>query len=312
MCEVSYVEKWTDKEFSTDYDLFVTCLGYEQRASHIARQNTVRAAAKIALGFDYNKVFSYESNRKWYLQNGFLVEECGDSDFQEIFLGAIVHVPHETVLIDVSSFSRYRIATIISVLRNLSVSSAVDITFVYSVAHYSPPPHGDEPVLDTSPIRNEFAGWPADPGESLACVVGLGYEEGKAIGAIEFLEAGKVWLFRPIGWDSRFIRAVNRKNKDLYLQVPSANIIDYDLAHPYSLFLRLNSLVRGIINEGRVALLPFGPKMFAVVALIVTMLNEPHISVWRVTSKQFERPVNRRAAGEICGIRICLRGEQSR
>lgn len=301
-----YVKKWVERARAEECDLFISCLGYESRASFITVSRSIPALKNVAIGFDYSKVLSYEKNRGLYLKKGFIVEECGDTEFEDVLERMIPVAASLSIVVDVSSFSRYRIATIVSVLRKRGRNCIIEATFLYAVAQYSRPPRKLEPVLETAPIRFDFAGWPSDPGEPLACVVGVGYEEGKAIGAIEFLEAGHVWLFRPTGWDDRFERAVDRQNRDLFMQVPPSNIVAYQLEFPYALYIRMSSLVRGLSNEGRVALLPFGPKMFSVVALIVAMCNEPQVSVWRVTSKQFEKPVNRKAAGQVCGIRLII------
>jgi len=301
-----YVDRCEDNILGISADVFVGCLGYEDRATFIARKYKGSAGRKIAIGFNYNKVLGYEENRSWYVANGFLTFECGDEEFETLLREQIPLKEGTVLVVDVSSFSRYRIAALIAFFAERETIFNVVVHFVYAVAEFTEPMDWNAPVEQTSPIHHSFAGWPSDPGEPLSCILGLGYEEGKAIGAIEFLEAGPVWLFRPLGWDPRFVEWVDKRNEDLIKQIPGGRVVDYSVARPLVLYRRLDSLARGLCARGRVALLPFGPKMFAVVALLVALGYRKELSVWRVTAGGYEEPVRRRATGDLCCITLVL------
>jgi hypothetical protein len=313
---MTYVDVFDLEQLSgKQVDIFIACLGYEERSSYIAREACISGKQCLAVGFDYGHVLAYEWNRKWYSENGFTVFECSDAEFEDSLRCKVELKGVTDILVDVSSFSRFRIAALMAYFTDCEPEQPFRIHFLYAVAAFSKPNIKSQPVLETAPIHSHFAGWPTDPGEPLSCIVGLGYEEGKAIGAIEFLEAGPVWLFRPIGWDGRFIRWVDKVNADLLSHIPQSRVFDYALASPFSAYRRLDSLVKGLCNGGRVAILPFGPKLFSVLALLVSLAHPRDVSIWRVSAGALEQPVRRVALGAVTGISLVLEpdvGSESR
>src|SRR5947207_11718086 len=71
------------------------------------------------------------------------------------------------------------------------------VDFLYSLASFSEPPKSQPVNTHVGPISPPFAGWWTEPDRPTAAVVGLGYEEDKALGAVEHLQPGEVWVFTP-------------------------------------------------------------------------------------------------------------------
>ena len=114
-------------------------------------------------------------------------------------------------------------------------------------------------------------------------VLGLGYENDKAIGAVEYIEPAAIWAFEPTGHDERYSKAIRQANKTLWDVLPQEKRLLYSVYHPFDCFVSLESLTYGLVRESRPILVPFGPKLFAVCCLLVSFAH-PMVSVWRVSS----------------------------
>jgi len=287
---------------NTTYNLYLTALGYEKRCIYFSSTSQPSAEHKYAFSFDFGKEFSYEENKKWFNNEGYVIKECTDDVFVNELRKLLNGTNNLKVLVDISSFSRLRVAIIMRELNFSANNKEVMADFVYSLAKFTLPVNSSVLISNASPILSDFAGWPKDPIIPSSCIIGLGYDEGRAIGAIEYLEAGKVWLLRPIGVDDKFIDAISENNSDLLERVSSSQIIDYSLLDPVGSYIRLHSLVEGAIKNTRPVILPFGPKIFTVLTMATAMNFYPDLSVWRISSGQSEPPVDREACGEISCI----------
>lgn len=290
------------------YDLVICSLGYESRASHAAKTLNPNSANRKAFAFDFSRELSYEANAQWYSDNDYEVIEATDIVFKDRLIHLLNALPKDTasILIDVSSFSRFRIATLLcSILKSTpSLSDRVALDVIYSSATYIPPQEDGAPMISAGPVIADLAGLPGDPQYPTSCIIGLGYDEGKAIGAVEYLESGRVWLFRPLGFDPDFLSAVNRSNADILSQVVESRVFDYRLADPAATYRNLVSIISGAARDSRPVLLPFGPKIFFACASLAAIACYPEASVWRVTAGHLEGAVDRTADGNFCGIEV--------
>src|SRR6185369_5500856 len=114
-----------------------------------------------------------------------------------------------------------------------------------------------------------------------AVVIGLGYEQDKAIGIIEYIEPTMVWAFRPRGGDPRFETAVDEANSTFWDIVSPDRVIDYSVEGSLECLTLLESLISGSLSTVRPILIPFGPKIFAACCLLVASMHYPKVSVWR-------------------------------
>lgn len=290
-----------------DYQFFVTALGFERRARHIAEVVSPVAHEYIAWGFQDRQVLNYSANANWFAGHGY---EIFEDDDDNIFLGRFKEMlskptPASGALgcVDISSLTRKRMAAIVELCCSGHLKSGTSIDFLYSLGAYSPPPQEVAPNTALGPISPFFSGWTLDPNKPPVAIVGLGYEEGKALGAIEYIQADEAWVFIPESAIQLYSPAVLDANSILLKFVNKRQQITYHPDDPVDCFLLLESLLHGVVPFGRPVILPFGPKIFALVALLACTKYE-EASVWRVSAQQGESPIDRLPSDNIIGLRV--------
>ena len=177
----------------SELDVLLAAVGYERRSSFIPLQWAKRSQVRIASAFDSLKVLSYERNCIDLQQAGFHVEEHGESDIRpwlhrQLLEASVNDGPAIRLGVDVSSFSRSRIAQIMLAIIDCASDRDVIADFAYAPAEYRRYQHADAEIRVFGPVAPEFAGWSREPSAPVSCLIGLGYEADRAAGALEFLE----------------------------------------------------------------------------------------------------------------------------
>jgi hypothetical protein len=295
---------------SVQYDLFLAALGYEERARYVAGLVGTVSKSRIAIGFSEQREHAYEANFKWFEDNEFEIAIIDDDGFREkvgdSFRKAALQREAETlrVLIDISSLSRFRLATIVDLLLTEIINISVSVTFVYSLATYNPPSITRVSNSHVGPVlRSNFAGWWVEPDRGITAIVGLGYEPDKALGAVEHLQAADIWTFTPKSSIARYSKALGTANGSLLASVPISHQVTYSVQSPFNLFVTLESLVYGVMQQQNPVLLPFGPKLFALCCLLVASVHTS-VAVWRVSAQALEPAINRKASGHVYGLLV--------
>jgi hypothetical protein len=305
------VDRLPDDWQRTHCDLVIACVGYEKRARFICESYKPDASTKVAAGFSEQKELEYQSNAYWFTQNGYDVQEVRDDDYRgwiESVLHTMVssteaiHKAPRHILIDISCMSRKRMAHTIAALRGMRGTGSLIVDFVYALAAYSTPEQHARPNRYVGPITDEFAGWWDEPDRTLSAIVGLGYEQDKALGAVEYLQAQDVWLFEPVSEESRYTKALKQANQNLLKGTDSEHLFVYRLFDPLRSYSTMRSLVLGLSAKNNVVLLPFGPKLFVLYSLLIAA-DDPSVAVWRVSASQGE-PLDAEAFGVSYGLRV--------
>lgn len=186
-----------------------------------------------------------------------------------------------SILIDVSCLARQHIGALFAAVKDLAKEGPVELQITYSLARFvKPPVNWSTAIRRIAPVNSEFAGWTAAPDNPIELVIALGYEKGKAIGAAEYLEPGSTWIFVPTSPEEKYLREVQVQNKELLLERETKQL-EYEVLSPVDAYHTLLSLVRGMRNVARPILLPFGPKIFFGLSLLVAMVIE-EAAVWFV------------------------------
>jgi hypothetical protein len=289
-----------------DHDLFICVAGYEQRARYVAESIGPRARERACIGFDKQQVHSFDSNVAWFRNNDFKLEIVGDDGFADslksIMRAAIVGT-RLSVIVDISSISRFRLASLIDVVSSEIPDGVVCVDFVYALAAYNPPITLTVANSHVGPVSPKFAGWWTEPDRAVSAVVGLGYEEDKALGAVEYLQAADVWAFIPVSVVPEYSPALRVANEVLLRTIPAERQMFYRVSDPVDCFKSLESMVYGLSFSRNPILLPFGPKLFALCCLLVGIVL-PSIPVWRVSAQEVEPAVDRTAEGPVYGVRV--------
>jgi hypothetical protein len=288
------------------YQLFLTAVGYEQRSRFIAETKNIDASVRVALGFPDEQVFSYRENAAWFEQAGYEVKHLTDEQFGTEVSKRLNDLEDDQkksarICVDISSLNRRRMAMIVDELRLHTLGRDIKVDFMYALAKFSPPPDAAGGNTHVGPILPSFAGWWTEPELPTAAIVGLGYEQYKALGAVEHIEPAEIWAFMPHSDIKEYIEAQRAANQTLLDSLKPECQVPYRVDNAFDTFVLLESLVFGISKTANVVLLPFGPKIFALICLLVAALH-PSVGVWRVSAKGIEKPNDRVGAGQIVGL----------
>jgi len=222
--------------------------------------------------------------------------------------GRIENIAAESlrILLDVSCLSRQLIAQVFAAIAVVARGRTVHLRIAYSLAAYSPSPSvWATPNRTVCPVHPAFSGWNSEgPSLPLDVIVGLGYEKGKALGAVEYLEPRHRWIYVPESPETAYLAEVEKHNKNLIANCKD-RVAQYQLMSPVETYFSLRSLVEGIAMQARPVLLPFGPKLFFAVNLLVAMTVE-EAAVWYVNGESddySDRRPSRYSAIMECVIR---------
>ena len=303
---------WHEAKVAT-YDLMIIACGYEQRATFLLGQFEGEAKRTMVLDYGSGGLHGYDANRA-------LLEGVSSADWVDLKVAKpenaiatlITDLTAELadgvpfrVLFDVSSCSRSTMAT---VLTGLAFRSARDValTCAYAVSEYFAPPDGELPSSVSQPVIGDLSGWSSDLSKPPCAIIGLGFEPGRALGSIDYLEVPEVRLFVPEGPDPRFHDAVVEANR-LLIDEAGASVSSYDVLDPVDAFQKLESMTLGLLPRFRPIIIPLGPKIFAALSMLIALRLLPQICVWRTSAGSGEDIADRRAGGEVAVFDYVLR-----
>jgi hypothetical protein len=216
-----------------------------------------------------------------------------------------------SVFIDVSCMPRPVMASAFEAVFAASADRTLRLDVGYVLAEYEEPPATLPPNEDIRPINNWFAGWPSDATAPTVLVVGLGYERAKAEGACEFFDASETWVFEPRSPIKAYDRAVVENNQAMLERARRREkAIPYRVDRPSEMFSQLATVVSSVLPRANPVLLPFGPKIFFAVSLLVAAAYE-EAGVWHVTGDADIPTVGGLASDYIIALRVNL-GSPSR
>jgi hypothetical protein len=191
----------------------------------------------------------------------------------------------KSVLIDVSCMSRPAMAQVFAAISDSAKPKGLSVTVTYSIAEYTSPPTHLPPNEDISPVSEAFAGWPSYPGAVTTLILGVGYEQDKAQGALEYFDPSDYWLFVPRSPIHEYDLAVLQNNENLVASAQrQQRLYDYSVMDPSHTFGVLASVVSGMIGRANPVILPFGPKIFFALSLLVASIYK-ELGVWHVTGE---------------------------
>jgi hypothetical protein len=290
------------------YDAIIATVGYEERSSYIASRLADCSNALFACAFDSRKKGAYRKNLIWFQRNGFSVEERSDGRYKEWCRDVLRHLSRAekapVVCVDISSMSRSRMANLLEALWESRLN--VEVDFLYAPAKFPGGGVVEGPIVISEPASPMFAGWSPRPEVPAVAVIGLGYEYGKAVGAVEYLEASEVWAFIGLSQEKRYEDEVRHANEDLLRLLPPGHLVEYQVENAFDCFVTLESLCAGLVRRSRPVLLPFGPKIFSICCMLAACARRPEVAVWRISTGQYEDARNRIPEGYIVGITAIL------
>ncbi|MGF6998830.1 hypothetical protein [Paraburkholderia sp. GAS32] len=216
-----------------------------------------------------------------------------------------------TIVVDVSCMSRPIMAATFEAIFRAAVKGSLNVVVGYVIAAYSPPPTLLPPNEDIKPISEFFAGWPNDTTASTALIVGLGYERAKAEGACEYFDASETWVFVPRSPIREYDDAVTTNNDFLLARARRReHSIDYKVDSPTEALGHLATRVTNLLSGANLVLLPFGPKIFFVLSLLIGAIFR-EVGVWHVTGDAEIAKTYHPPSDKVVGFRMELSPRQS-
>jgi hypothetical protein len=288
------------------WDLFVCSIGYEARSRFFLERFAGQAAAVLVSGYNTRRVQSYAENLDVAYQVTRSVEIENDSDFVDKLSVRLDNAlpsrqtPHR-ILVDISSCSRTRLAALVR--ECLERKCVCD--FVYTPGVFHAPPDDPSALAFTGPVLPSFVGAPASSAvAALRAIVGLGYESLEALGALQLLEPSEMWAMLPVDEDGRYEEVVREENASLLEMLDDEHILRYRVLDGLGTFGTLEQLVYGAADGARSVIVPLGPKVFALCALLVSARFGRAVPVWRFSSDQYGVPIDVQASGVIAGLTV--------
>lgn len=196
-----------------------------------------------------------------------------------------MEVPEVSILLDVTCMPRVDMGRILDEItaEGERCGKKIELILGYVLAEYSPPPRALAANEFIRPVSQRFAGWPSDAVASTSIVVGLGYEQGKADGACEYFDSSDSWVFSPQSPIPEFDNAVLESNRAVIERARRRNkLAYYRVDRPSDALSRLLVLAGDQVGKSNPLILPFGPKVFFALSLLVA-INFPEVGVWHAT-----------------------------
>lgn len=303
--------KITELKRTDHYDALLASVGYEPRSRAITRGlGRPLPAETVAVEFQHPRPHSYEQSLQWFSEQGVCISREWEEHFLPWVRGWLAQIaarrPEARVAIDVSSMNRLRIAAVVQALAELPTDTRIAVDLLYAPSRYSPPEELPDGVLTLRPVSSYLAGQMRSKVSPVA-LVGLGYEPHKASGALESLEIRRAIAYVPVGPHEDFHGAVLKANQGLLGGPEKHPQVDYKVLDPFDCIMRLDGRVHGLLGAGDVpAMVPLGPKIFALCACLVAAMHHPYVSVWRASFDKNEFPVKRHDEGWACGVTVTL------
>jgi hypothetical protein len=294
---------------NSHYTAVIAALGYEKRARQIPSQLANGVEHKVALAFnEHTTEADYPVNKAYFKDAGFEIEVRPQEElsvWMREWLLSVGRAQGEplSVAIDVSSMSRVRIARLLAPLAAHTLEHPIEVDLVYTPAKFVDPPPEPEITEVNGPVIDWFGGWSPDLRQPVVAFLGLGYERDRSVGAMEYIEPASIWAFEPGGEDSLYDEKMHAANEWLYEEVPPERVVGYTVADPFECFATMEGLVFDELRRGsRPVLVPMGPKIFAVVSMLVALIHRPWTAVWRVSPGDYATVQPRESAGKLVGI----------
>jgi hypothetical protein len=285
------------------YKLAISSLGFERRSSYLARRG-LRADMNLCFAFDNVRVGAFAQNAEDLQARGLHIIDLPEDRFQPELREALTSSKPNRVAVDISSMTRRRLAAVVSELQMQGRTAGPLVAdFYYSPAKFSPPHEDDVGVLEASPLPG-FGGPLRRASLPVGAVLGLGYEPHRALGIIEYLEPSTAWIFSPVS-SRDYESAVAEANRGVLALVQDEYRLTYEVADPAGTVNALDSLAFSAGESRRVVLVPMGPKIFALAALLVGLAGgEKRPAVWRVGEGLSRRPLVAEEEGHVIGLRV--------
>jgi hypothetical protein len=296
------------------FDLFICALGYERRSSTLLELESFSAARVYCMRFPGEPVLSASYNLRVAGQRN--AETVGDAKL--FFRRELPRIVGELsrrvgrplrIGVDISSMNRSMIAA--ALCAAFAVKDDIhDLEVFYLPAAYDGPKYEFD-IRRIGAVIPELSGFDSDPSLPAGLILGVGYEYGVSLGVLNQIEPKWTLCFKPMSSDSRYDDAIRDANLGFDFGAQNVDTVDYPLSSPAATFQYLENVAFGMLSNYRVIIAPLGPKLFALIAMLVAVKHFGLISVWRVAADQEPREAvsNGSVTSIIVDVHSRIRGE---
>lgn len=259
-------------------DLFIGGLGFESRSNQVARKFEKHSCRKIILDKkDAIKNISYKENLDYLEKQGFEIIRV-ENDVPD--LSGILpsgNGDSYNLVIDCTNMSPRWCYEFFSWFdREQSMHDRVRMRIAYTPASYSR-------KSGTARIKNIYDFFKVEvkpaPYKKTALILGLGQEKQVSDSIYNMVNPDIVYLFyADPPAEKRFVEKVFENNHKLINEIPIRNLIAYPIHNAQTIYQTLINTILPLRNEYSIVLIPHGPKIFSVVAMLVH-LGYPDIRI---------------------------------
>jgi hypothetical protein len=291
-----------------DADIFITTLGFEARCTNIARLYEDRSCRKIALSrSDHLKEYSFKPNKEYYESNGFeiIAVEKAVPD-----VGALL-AEHQSeqikILLDCTSMSpRWYYEFLSWFIESQDLFEKARIRIAYTMAAFN----GSDQARKVKGVKEflEAQENAMDIGKT-ALILGLGHEKQIGQEIYNRIKPDLLYLFYadpPV--EKQFVEKVFVNNHSLIDATPIRNLISYPIRNGELIYERLIDTILPLRNNYTNILVPHGPKIFSLVAMLVHLRYPDTVISYPV----FKKPPtqDRIPSGDPVLLDILIEGEE--
>ena len=289
-------------------DVFITTLGFETRCTRVPHLVEHLSCRKVALVFNQSlKDFSYDANREYFLSREFeLITVNSDLPDIEAILGSLTG-KNLGVMIDCTSMPPswyYQFFKWFDEKQDLGC--VVRMRIVYTMANFV--------SLDSSLKVKEISNFlqsdiKTTAKKKRALVLGLGQEKNIAESIHKIIDPDVLYLYYadpPV--EKKFVEHIFINNHALINTTPIKNLISYPIRNGQTIYQSLINTILPLRNDHSIIIIPHGPKIFSVVAMLIH-LGYPDV---RISYPSFKKPpvADRSPSGEPVVLDVLFEGEE--
>ena len=277
-------------------DLFIAASGYESRSISIPSQLGEIPGNKIVIAFsEHKKEISRPKNDDFYESDNYTKIVCSgleSPDFQSIF-EEFSNNDHLKVMIDISVMTRLWYHAFLHFLYGCDSNKTMIVRFAYCAAVFNAPM-----ILKKKVSLKKFI--LDDPGlnfgksdKKTALIMGLGVEKDVAQQIHKLLNPDLTYLlFADPSIQKNYVETVFINNHNIIHDTDIKNLKGYPLQNTQEIYSLLIDLVLPLRKDYQIILVPNGPKIFSVIAMILHFsypdidLYHPKYNVKKISDRE--------------------------
>lgn len=289
-------------------DVFICTLGFETRCTSVPHLVEHLSCRKVTLVSDQSlKDFSYEANREYFQSREFeLITLNSDVLDIEAILGSFSG-ENLGVMIDCTSMPPswyYQFFKWFDEKQDFG--GIVRMRIVYTMASYVSLDSSLKVKEITSFLQSDIK---TTIKKKRALVLGLGQEKNIAESIHKIVDPDLLYLYYadpPV--EKKFVEYAFINNHALINTTPIKNLISYPIRNGQAIYHSLINTILPLRNDHSIMLIPHGPKIFSVVAMLIH-LGYPDV---RISYPSVKKPpvADRSPSGEPVVLDVLFEGEE--